>query len=158
MLLQTPRLGGVGRHYIEQVLLSTGCQLATSIFLVKNDLQSCAMTTQPWRHQWMRQFNYSSHDWIQTSALTPRATLLRNAKVILVSWSVGIKVKDFSLVSLAVWSDGSKIWSDTHQNLPSIWCLQLKSNDNAVVNFIIDKVSIYARLLSWTKRLRAYNL
>ena len=56
----------------------------------------------------MRQFNYSSHDWIQTSALTHRATLLRNAKVILVSWSVGIKVKDFSLVLLAVWSDGSK--------------------------------------------------
>ena len=36
-----------------------------------------ALTTQPWRCQWIRQFDYSSRDWVQLNALTRRVTLLR---------------------------------------------------------------------------------
>ena len=35
--------------------------IRTEVSRPSSDLQSCILTTQPWRHQWMRQFDYSSH-------------------------------------------------------------------------------------------------
>ena len=36
------------------------------------EISSCALTTWPPRHQWMRQFDYPSHDWIQLRVLMRR--------------------------------------------------------------------------------------
>ena len=47
------------------------------------DLQSCALTTRPQRHQWMRQFHYTSHNWAQFSALTDVRQLCYIAHVLL---------------------------------------------------------------------------
>ena len=43
-----------------------------------SDLQFWGYIIEPWSYQWMRQFDYSSHDWVQLSALTHRVTLLHN--------------------------------------------------------------------------------